>query len=207
MIRNRTWSLTLLCLVFTMILAACGGAPAATPTTAPAATAPTAAPAAAEPTAAPAAAEPTAAPAAEPTAAPAAEPAAGATPNGITLPDDAAPADQQVYVVHFDNTADFTTIDFFESVYKRGAAITDILSDPLVRLDKNFKTVPGAATKWEVDATGLVWSFHLDPNLMWSDDTPVTADDYVATFQYAADPKHAWDFAWFFQGVIKNWAD
>src|SRR5215203_1347200 len=197
MIRNRTWSLTLFCLVFTMILAACGGAPAATPTTAPAATAPTAA----------AAAEPTAAPAAEPTAAPAAEPAAGATLNGITLPDDAAPADQQVYVVHFDNTADFTTIDFFESVYKRGGAVTDILSDPLVRLDKNFKVQPGAATKWEVDSSGLVWSFHLDPNLVWSDGTPVTADDYVATFRYGADPKHAWDFTWFFQGVIKNWTD
>ena len=40
---------------------------------------------------------------------------------------------------------------------------------------------------------------------MWSDDTPVTADDYVATFRYGADPKHAWDFSWFFGGVIKNW--
>src|SRR5688500_699333 len=166
----------LLSVAFTMILAACGGAPAATPTSAPAAAgataapaaagataapaaAPTAAPAPADATAAPAAADATAAPAAEPTAAPAAadataapaaEPAAGATLNGITLPDDAAPADQQVYVQHYDNTADFTTIDFFESVYKRGGAITDILSDPLVRLDKNFKTQPGAATKWEV---------------------------------------------------------
>src|SRR5436309_1293812 len=168
MIRNRTGSIALLCLVFTMILAACGGAPAVTPTTAPAAAAPTAAPAAAptaapaaEATAAPAAAEATAAPAAaEATAAPAA--AAGGVLNGVTLPSDAAPPEQQVYVVHYDNTADFTTIDFFESVYKRGGAITDILSDPLVRLDKNFKTVPGAATKWEVDSTGLVWSFHLD---------------------------------------------
>ena len=42
---------------------------------------------------------------------------------------------------------------------------------------------------------------------MWIDDTPVTADDYVATFRYAADPKHAWDFTWFFGGVIKNWED
>src|SRR6476619_5514537 len=98
MIRNRTGSIALLCLVFAMILAACGGAPAATPTTAPAA---------AEPTTAPAAA-PTAAPAAEPTAAAAASPSAGGTLNGVTLPADAAPADQQVYVQHFDNTADFT---------------------------------------------------------------------------------------------------
>src|SRR5438552_806415 len=131
----------------------------------------------------------------------------GGTLNGITLPADAAPADQQVYVVHYDNTADFTTIDFYESVYKRAGAIADVLSDSLVRLDKNFKVQPGAAMKWEVDSTGLVWTFHLDPNLVWSDDTPVTADDYVATLQYGADSKHAWDFSWFFGGVIKNWTE
>lgn len=180
-------------LLFSLVLAACGGsAPATTvPTTAPAATQPTAA--------APAAAEPT--------AAPAAEPATGGTLNGVPLPADAAPPEQQVYIVHYDNTADFTTIDFYESVYKRGGAITDVLSDPLVRLDKNFKVQPGAATEWSVDASGLVWTFKLDPNLIWSDDTPVTADDYVATLRYGADPKHAWDFTWFFQGVIKNWTE
>ncbi len=129
------------------------------------------------------------------------------TLNGVTLPVDAAPSDKQVYINHYDNTADFTTVDFFESVYKRGGATSDVLSDPLVRLDKNFKVQPGAATKWEVDSTGLVWTFNLDPKLMWSDDTPVTADDYVATFRYGADPKHAWDFTWFFQGVIKNWTE
>jgi ABC-type oligopeptide transport system substrate-binding subunit len=129
------------------------------------------------------------------------------TLNGVTLPTDAAPADQQVYIIHYDNTADFTTIDFFESVYKRAGAMTDVLSDPLVRLDKNFQIHPAAATKWEVDASGLVWTFHLDPNLIWNDDTPVTADDYVTTLRYGADPKHAWDFSWFFQGVIKNWSE
>ena len=112
-----------------------------------------------------------------------------------------------MYIVHYDNTADFTTIDFYESVYRRGGAITDVLSDPLVRLDKNFKVQPGAATEWSVDASGLVWTFKLDPNLIWNDDTPVTADDYVATLRYGADPKHAWDFTWFFQGVIKNWTE
>jgi ABC-type oligopeptide transport system substrate-binding subunit len=145
--------------------------------------------------------------AATPTAVSAVPPTGGSAGvlNGVTLPADAAPADQQVYTIHYDNTADFTTIDFFESVYKRGAAMTDVLSDPLVRLDKNFQIQPAAATKWEVDASGLVWTFHLDPNLIWNDDTPVTADDYVSTLRYGADPKHAWDFSWFFGGVIKNW--
>jgi len=187
MSRNRIWSAILLMLALAM--SACGTE------------SPTASPVANNP--APAATGTTAASSSGGTSGG----GSAGTLNGVTLPADAAPADQQVYVAHYDNTADFTTIDFYESVYKRGGSVTDILSDSLVRLDKNFKVQPGAATKWEVDSTGLVWSFHLDPNLMWSDDTPVTADDYVATFRYGADPKHAWDFTWFFQGVIKNWSE
>src|SRR5205823_3615002 len=97
--------------------------------------------------------------------------------------------------------------DFFESVYNRADASSDLMTEPLVRINKNFEVVPAAATKWSVDSTNLVWTFNLDPNLIWSDDTPVTADDYVATFQYGADPKHAWDFSWFYGGVVKNWDD
>jgi ABC-type transport system substrate-binding protein len=185
------------------VLTACGpAAPTAAPTTAPAA-APTTAPAAkptAAATTAPAAAATTAPAAAKPTTAPAAAPAAA-------LPADAAPADQQVLVVAYDNTADFTTLDFWESVYKRGGAKSDLFTEPLVRITKDFDIVPAAATEWSVDSSGKVWTFKLDPNLMWSDDTPVTADDYVATFRYGADPKHAWDFTWFFNGIIKNWDD
>lgn len=197
MSRNRINSV-LLVLVIAMLLWACGDTVPTPTAVAPAQPTATTAAAGTEATATTAPAEPTATTAAA---------SSGGTINGVTLPADAAPADQQVYVIHFDNTADFTTIDFFESVYKRGGSLTDVLSDPLVRLDKNFQINPAAATKWEVDSTGLVWTFHLDPNLIWNDDTPVTADDYVATFQYAADPKHAWDFTWFFQGVIKNWTE
>jgi ABC-type oligopeptide transport system substrate-binding subunit len=192
------------------LLAACGpGTPAAAPTTAPAApaAAPTTAPAA-KPTTAPAAAATTAPAAAAATTAPAAKPTTAAAPAAAAAPPaDAAPAAQQVLVMAYDNTADFTTLDFFESVYKRGAARSDLFTEPLLRINKNFENVPGAATEWSVDSTGKVWTFKLDPNLMWSDDTPVTADDYVATFRYGADPKHAWDFTWFFNGIITNWDD
>jgi len=195
------------------MLAACGpSAPAAAPTAAPAA-APTTAPAA-KPTTAPAAAAttapaaattaPAAAAAAKPTTAAAAPGAAAAAPGPAALPSDAAPAEQQVLVTPFDSTADVTTLDFWESVYKRPGG-ADLFTEPLVRLNKNFETQPAAALSWSADSTGKIWTFKLDPALMWSDDTPVTADDYVATFRYGADPKHAWDFAWFFNGVIKNW--
>jgi ABC-type transport system substrate-binding protein len=187
------------------LLAACGGAPA----TQPPAEAPTAAPGAAAPTAAPAAAEPTAAPAAAaPTAAPA-EPAAGGIMNGVTLPADAAPPEYQTFVGYFDITADFTSPNFMETVYKQGGfgSIVNITGEPLVRLNKDFGVEPAAALKWSSNPEGTVWTFELDPNLVWSDGTPLTADDYVATFRYCADPKHAWDFAWYYSapGEIKNW--
>ncbi len=150
-----------------------------------------------------------AAPAAPAAEAPAAEaPAAGepvVNTLGKEMPADAAPLDQQVFVYPYSGWRTFTTVDFFEAVYQRADALTDILSDSLVRLDKNFKANPGAATAWAVDDSGLVWTFQLDPNLMWNDGTPVTADDYVATFRYGADPTHAWDFSWYYAGVIKNW--
>lgn len=124
---------------------------------------------------------------------------------GKELPADAAPLDQQVLVYPYNGWRTFTTIDFFQAVYERADSLTDLLSDALVRLDKDFQVNPGAATEWSVDESGLVWTFKLDPNLMWNDGTPVTADDYVATFRYGADPEHAWDFSWYYQGVIRNW--
>ncbi len=149
-----------------------------------------------------------AAPAAEAPAAdaPAAETGAPVTNSlGKELPADAAPLAEQVLVYPYSGWRTFTTIDFFEAVYQRADALSDLLSDSLVRLDKNFQANPGAATEWAVDDSGLVWTFKLDPNLMWNDGTPVTADDYVATFRYGADPTHAWDFSWYYAGVIKNW--
>src|SRR5581483_8629928 len=67
--------------------------------------------------------------------------------------------------------------------------------------------VPGAAESWQGSPDGKTWTFKIAKGLMWNDGNPVTADDWVATFQYGADPKHAWDFTWFFQGIVKNWTE
>jgi peptide/nickel transport system substrate-binding protein/oligopeptide transport system substrate-binding protein len=136
--------------------------------------------------------------------------ALSATTNAVgkPLPADAAPPAQQVIT---GLTQPATTLDFFVSVYKRpqnvdGNSWSDVLSTPLVRLDKDFNLVPAAAKSWEASKDGLTWTFHLDRGLTWSDGTPLTADDFVATFRLGADPKQAWDFAWFFS-VIKGWDD
>ncbi len=122
-----------------------------------------------------------------------------------SLPEDAAPAENQVLRVASDPTF-AKVLDFYEQVYER-PGIADIFSMPLVRLTKNFEIVPGAATEWSSNDDGTVWTFKLNDELMWSDGNPVTANDYVRTFQYSADPEHAWDFTWFWNGNIVNYEE
>jgi ABC-type transport system substrate-binding protein len=125
------------------------------------------------------------------------------------LPADAVPYDQQVLRVPCDNTRNETTFDFSVSVYQAYGCLPDLFGDTLVDLDKSFQPQPGSALSWSVADDGVTWTVALRPGLMWSDGTPVTAHDYVATYRLEATPEHAWDFSWFYsfigEGGLKNW--
>jgi peptide/nickel transport system substrate-binding protein/oligopeptide transport system substrate-binding protein len=131
------------------------------------------------------------------------------TVNGLRLPDDAAPYSEQIYRVPCDNTRNETTFDFATSVYQAFGCLPDLFGDTLVDLDKEFNPLPASAESWSVADDGVTWSFKLREGLMWSDGTPVTAHDYVATFRLEATPEHGWDFSWFYSfigtGGIRNW--
>ncbi len=123
---------------------------------------------------------------------------------GRPLPEDAAPYEMQVWQVITNAAQVQTTFSAVESVYQRidGA---DLFSDSLVNLDENLQLIPAAAESWEVSEDGLTWSFHLRPGQMWSDGTPLTANDWVASFRYMVKPEHAYDFVWMWNGVIEGW--
>ncbi len=121
------------------------------------------------------------------------------------LPDGAAAADQQTMRV-VGNASIAKAVDFYVRVYERAeGGVSDLFSEPLVRLDKNFQIQPAAAESWEGSDDGTTWTFQIREGLMWSDGNPVTANDWVASFRNGADPEFAWDFTWFFQGVLANW--
>src|SRR2546429_9242392 len=93
---------------------------------------------------------------------------------GKPLPGDAAPPEQQVIT---GLTQPATTLDFFVSVYKRpqnvdGNSWSNILSTPLVRLDKNFNLAPSASKTGGPSKYGLTGGFHRHKPLIWSDGTP-----------------------------------
>lgn len=123
---------------------------------------------------------------------------------GRPLPEDAAPYEMQVYQELCDAAATKITFSAVESVYQRLCG-ADMFGDPLVNLDENLNIIPGAAESWDVSEDGLTWSFHLRPGQMWSDGTPLTANDYVASYRYMVDPDHAYDFVWMWNGIVAGW--
>jgi len=65
-------------------------------------------------------------------------------------------------------------------------------------------TIPGMAERWETSADGLTWTFHLRPAL-WSDGTPVTADDFVFAYRRILTPSTGSPYAYMVQ-ILKNGA-
>jgi ABC-type transport system substrate-binding protein len=130
------------------------------------------------------------------------------TVHGLALPADAVSYSEQVYRIPCSNTRNEITFDFNVSVYQRYCN-SDLFNDTLVEFDKSYTVQPAAAESWSVADDGVTWTFILHEGLMWSDGTPLTAHDYVASFRFSADPDHAWDLAWYYtfidKGGIKNW--
>jgi oligopeptide transport system substrate-binding protein len=59
----------------------------------------------------------------------------------------------------------------------------------LVTFSSDGKTIlPGAAASWDVSLDGLTYTFHLRPNLRWSNGAPLTAEDFRASFLRVFDP-------------------
>lgn len=127
---------------------------------------------------------------------------------GRPLPEDAAPYEMQVLHQLCDSTANQINFSAAVTVYQRiggGRGMSDQFADWPLDLDVNMQLIPGGFVSWEPAEDGLSWIFHLRPDHMWSDGTPVTANDYVVTWQYMADPANAYDFTWYWQGIIVGW--
>jgi oligopeptide transport system substrate-binding protein len=107
----------------------------------------------------------------------------------------------------------FYTPAFAEIVYNRGSAAEPESLDPhktstvyeahvlrdlfqgLVMQDKDANIIPGAAESWTVSDDGTVYTFKLRKDGVWSDGSPVTADDFVYSFHRLEDPATAAEYA------------
>jgi oligopeptide transport system substrate-binding protein len=75
----------------------------------------------------------------------------------------------------------------------------------LYRLDEETQPTPGIATEHKVSEDGLTWTFTLREDAKWSNGDPVTAHDFVYSWQRAVNPDTASEYGpYMMNGVIKN---
>ncbi|SKC21735.1 oligopeptide transport system substrate-binding protein [Kosakonia radicincitans] len=70
------------------------------------------------------------------------------------------------------------------------------LFEGLVNQDEKGNIIPGVASKWQSN-DNRIWIFTLRDNARWSDGSPVTAEDFVYSWQRLVDPKTTSPFASF----------
>lgn len=82
------------------------------------------------------------------------------------------------------------TFNLWVSADATSSGAVGALYSPLI--DRNSYTLqwrPALAELPEVSKDGLTWTFHLKPNLKWSDGQPLTADDVIFTLDVIYDLK------------------
>jgi oligopeptide transport system substrate-binding protein len=65
------------------------------------------------------------------------------------------------------------------------------LSEGLVRPSPAGGQQPAGAEHWDISEDGRTYTFHLRPNARWSNDEPVTAEDFVASYRRVLAPATA----------------
>lgn len=74
--------------------------------------------------------------------------------------------------------------------------IVSALFEGLTRLDpKTVEPQPSLADHWDISPDGLVYTFHIRSNAVWSTGEPITADDFVYSWIRALDPQTASRYA------------
>ncbi|WP_174614804.1 peptide ABC transporter substrate-binding protein [Virgibacillus ihumii] len=119
------------------------------------------------------------------------------------------PALAEDQVLNLTSSADFTSLDphhasdapSFDALYQ--------IRSGLVTLDKNGEVVPDmAASLPKVSKDGTVYTFTLRDDIVWSNGDPVTAQDFVYSWQREVDPETAGEYAFIYISAnIKNAAE
>lgn len=127
------------------------------------------------------------------------------TAQGRVLPPDAAPLERQVT---YGTCAESRHLDVARDIYSATAAL-NWGAEPPLRRNELQELVAAGCEAWTVGPEAKYVDFVVRQGAKWSDGTPITADDWVFTFQHMSDPDLDTPFAYFFfdikgMGAHKN---
>lgn len=103
-------------------------------------------------------------------------------------------AEQQQIVRHIKDEP--ASLDPLKAVGLPEIQVIRDLFEGLTNQDEQGKIVPGVAQSWS-SSDNKTWVFTLRNNARWSNGDPVTAQDFVYSWQRLVDPKNSSAFAWF----------
>lgn len=109
----------------------------------------------------------------------------------------------QAVTLHMHNGGEPGSIDPHKASGNWENRIVGDYLEGLMTEDINAEAMLGQAASYTVSDDGLVYTFTLRDDVVWSDGVPVTAGDFVAGFQRIMDPATAADYA-YLQYPIKN---
>jgi oligopeptide transport system substrate-binding protein len=85
-------------------------------------------------------------------------------------------------------------VDPQKSSFTSEIAIMNLAYEGLTRLDTNQETVPAAAESWEYNEDATQITFHLRPDLIYSDGSPLTAENFRYAIERTCDPVTAGEY-------------
>ena len=97
--------------------------------------------------------------------------------------------------LHRGNGGEPQTLDQAHTSIDVEANVLKDLYEGLTVYDASGNVTPGVAESWTVSDDGLVYTFKLRDDAKWSNGDPVTADDFIFSYQRVEDPKEAAAYA------------
>jgi microcin C transport system substrate-binding protein len=73
------------------------------------------------------------------------------------------------------------------NTYFNGEVVFPMVYETLLGLDSHFDYMPMLATHWQISPDHLDFRFRINPNARFSDGTPVTSEDVVASYDLLVD--------------------
>jgi len=97
----------------------------------------------------------------------------------------------------FNNGTEVATLDPARVTgVPEGRIIKALFEGLVVKHPRTLESLPGMAQSWDVSADGLKYTFHMREGATWTNDDPVTANDFVYSWERFLNPLTAAEYAY-----------
>ncbi len=115
-----------------------------------------------------------------------------------------APLSQQTYTIPEIGISNLATLDPALAHDSASMNAVQMLFTGLVSYNDKLQLQGQLASSWDVSSNGMTWTFHLKPNLTFSDGTPLTSADVAYSLDRALQPTTQSTTAPIYLGLIKD---